>query len=72
MIGETNYVVRNFRIRRCWWRAASPAWPPMWAVAEPTLVGRVVAAWPSFALTASYELWTRQVRRRAADMGTRD
>ena len=33
------------------------------AVAEPTLIGRVIAAWPSFALTASYELLTRQVRR---------
>jgi hypothetical protein len=32
------------------------------AVAEPTLVGRVIAAWPTFALTASYELLTRQVR----------
>jgi len=39
------------------------------AVAEPTLIGRVIAAWPSFALTASYELLTRQVRRSAA---TRD
>lgn len=29
------------------------------AVAEPTLTGRVIAAWPSFALTASYELLTR-------------
>ena len=36
------------------------------AVAEPTLVGRVIAAWPSFALTASFELLTRQVRRGAA------
>ena len=35
------------------------------AVAEPTLIGRVIAAWPSFALTASYELLTRQVRRSA-------
>ncbi len=35
------------------------------AVAEPTLIGRVIAAWPSFALTASYELLTRQVRRAA-------
>lgn len=35
------------------------------AVAEPTLLGRVIAAWPSFALTASYELLTRQVRRSA-------
>src|SRR5216683_1647631 len=32
------------------------------AVAQPTLIGRVIAAWPSFALTASYELLTRQVR----------
>jgi hypothetical protein len=37
------------------------------AVAEPTLIGRVIAAWPSFALTASYELLTRQVRRSSAD-----
>jgi Protein of unknown function (DUF2637) len=36
------------------------------AVAEPTLIGRVIAAWPSFALTASYELLTRQVRRGSA------
>jgi len=36
------------------------------AVAQPTLIGRVIAAWPSFALTASYELLTRQVRRSAA------
>jgi hypothetical protein len=35
------------------------------AVAEPDLIGRVIAAWPSFALTASYELLTRQVRRSA-------
>src|ERR1700730_16148804 len=35
------------------------------AVAEPTLIGRVIAAWPSFALTASYELLTRQVRHGA-------
>lgn len=33
------------------------------AVAEPTATGRVVAAWPSFALIASYELLMRQVRR---------
>jgi hypothetical protein len=42
------------------------------AVAEPTLVGRVIAAWPSFALTASYELLTRQVRRSAVDIGAWD
>jgi len=35
------------------------------AVAEPVLIGRMIAAWPSFALTASYELLTRQVRRSA-------
>jgi hypothetical protein len=35
------------------------------AVAEPDLIGRTIAAWPSFALTASYELLTRQVRRSA-------
>jgi hypothetical protein len=29
------------------------------AVAEPTTIGRIIAAWPSFALTASYELLTR-------------
>src|SRR5262245_22337526 len=39
------------------------------AVAEPTLIGRVIAAWPSFALTASYELLTRQVRRSSAQPG---
>jgi hypothetical protein len=36
------------------------------AVAEASLIGRVIAAWPSFALTASFELLTRQVRRGAA------
>jgi hypothetical protein len=36
------------------------------AVAEPTSIGRVIAAWPSFALTASFELLTRQVRSSAA------
>lgn len=32
------------------------------AVAEPTVTGRVIAAWPSFALIGSYELLMRQVR----------
>src|SRR6478752_3442545 len=32
------------------------------AVAEPTLTGRVIAAWPSFALIGSYELLMRQIR----------
>ena len=35
------------------------------AVAEPSLTGRVIAAWPSFALIASYELLMRQVRAAA-------
>jgi hypothetical protein len=29
---------------------------------QPTLVDRAIATWPSFALTASYELLTRQAR----------
>ncbi len=36
------------------------------AVAQPTAAGRVIAAWPSFALIGAYELLTRQVRRSAA------
>jgi hypothetical protein len=36
------------------------------AVAEPTAAGRVIAAWPSFALIGSYELLMRQVRRAAS------
>jgi hypothetical protein len=39
------------------------------AVAEPTLIGRVIAAWPSFALTVSFELLRRQVRRGSASEG---
>jgi hypothetical protein len=35
------------------------------AVAEPTATGRVIAAWPSFALIAAYELLMRQVRQAA-------
>ncbi len=40
------------------------------AVAEPTATGRVIAAWPSFALIASYELLMRQVRRAAQRVGS--
>jgi hypothetical protein len=36
------------------------------AVAEPTATGRVIAAWPSFALIGSYELLMRQIRSAAA------
>jgi hypothetical protein len=39
------------------------------AVAQPTATGRVVAAWPSFALIAAYELLMRQVRRSASPSG---
>jgi hypothetical protein len=39
------------------------------AVAEPTATGRVIAAWPSFALIAAYELLMRQVRRSAMASG---
>lgn len=39
------------------------------AVAEPSAAGRVIAAWPSFALIAAYELLMRQVRRSAAASG---
>jgi hypothetical protein len=35
------------------------------AVAEPTITGRVIAAWPSFSLIAAYELLLRQVCRAA-------
>ena len=38
------------------------------AVAEPTMTGHVIAAWPSFSLIAAYELLMRQVRR-AAETG---
>jgi hypothetical protein len=47
--------------------AASPA--ANVAVAEPSLAGRVIAAWPSFALIGAYELLMRQVRRSAAGGG---
>jgi hypothetical protein len=35
------------------------------AVAEPTLLGRLITAWPSFALIGSYELLMRQIRQSA-------
>jgi Protein of unknown function (DUF2637) len=39
------------------------------AVAEPTATGRLIAAWPSFALIGAYELLMRQIRRSAANSG---
>jgi hypothetical protein len=39
------------------------------AAAQPTVTGRVIAAWPSFALIAAYELLMRQVRRSGAVVG---
>jgi hypothetical protein len=41
------------------------------AVAEPTLTGRMIAAWPSFSLIAAYELLMRQVRCAAETAGPR-
>lgn len=37
------------------------------AVAEPSLIGRIIAAWPSVALIGSYELLMSQVRRVSAE-----
>lgn len=37
------------------------------AVAEPNAIGRIIAAWPSFALIGSYELLMRQVRHAAPE-----
>ncbi|MCG5214722.1 DUF2637 domain-containing protein [Streptosporangium sp. KLBMP 9127] len=39
------------------------------AVAEPSLIGRVIAAWPSFALIGAYEMLMNQVRRAAGQEG---
>jgi hypothetical protein len=39
------------------------------AVAQPTLAGRVIAAWPSFALIGAYEMLMRQVRRSSMASG---
>jgi hypothetical protein len=41
------------------------------AVAEPTAYGRVIAAWPSFALIGAYELLMRQIRHVAVAAATR-
>jgi Protein of unknown function (DUF2637) len=35
------------------------------AAAEPTVYGRIIAAWPSFALIGAYELLMRQIRSQA-------
>jgi Protein of unknown function (DUF2637) len=40
------------------------------AVAEPSAAGRVIAAWPPFALIGAYELLMRQVRRSATSGAT--
>ncbi|MFC4533088.1 DUF2637 domain-containing protein [Sphaerisporangium dianthi] len=39
------------------------------AVAEPTVVGRIVAAWPSFALIGAYELFMAQIRQGCSRTG---
>ena len=41
------------------------------AVAQPTVTGRLIAAWPSFALICSYELLMRHVRHTATSPDTR-
>jgi hypothetical protein len=38
------------------------------AIAEPSLIGRIIAAWPSAALIGSYELLMSQVRRFSAGL----
>ncbi|MFI6326542.1 DUF2637 domain-containing protein [Nonomuraea sp. NPDC050556] len=42
------------------------------AVAEPSAVGRIIAAWPSAALIGSYELLMAQVRRVAVSAESRE
>ncbi|TMR08420.1 DUF2637 domain-containing protein [Nonomuraea turkmeniaca] len=42
------------------------------AVAEPSLIGRIIAAWPSAALIGSYELLMSQVRRLSASSNSRE
>jgi hypothetical protein len=39
-----------------------------WLVAEATVYGRVIAAWPSFALICAYELLMRQIRNSASGL----
>ncbi|MEV5749859.1 DUF2637 domain-containing protein [Actinoallomurus sp. NPDC052308] len=41
-------------------------------VAEPTVVGRVIAAWPSFAFVGAYHLLQGQLRMRLLDPAERD
>jgi hypothetical protein len=42
------------------------------AAAEPTLIGRLIAAWPSFALIGAYEMLMSQIRAHAANADRRD
>jgi hypothetical protein len=42
------------------------------AVAEPTIYGRLIAAWPSLALIGAYELLMRQIRLSTAGARTAD
>lgn len=37
------------------------------AIAEPSMIGRIIAAWPSAALIGSYELLMAQIRRVSSD-----
>ncbi|MEU4323897.1 DUF2637 domain-containing protein [Nonomuraea dietziae] len=42
------------------------------AVAEPSLIGQVIAAWPSFALIGAYEMLMSQIRRFAKPYDSSD
>ncbi|GGK82255.1 hypothetical protein Sme01_38330 [Sphaerisporangium melleum] len=42
------------------------------AVAEPSVIGRVIAAWPSAALIGSYELLISQIRRVFSDTASEE
>ncbi len=53
------------------WTAALIPFSVDVAVAEPSLYGRLIAAWPSFALIGAYELLMRQIRH-AATAGETD
>jgi hypothetical protein len=48
------------------WTGSAPSLAANVAVAEPTAIGWVIAAWPSFALICAYGMLMRQVRRSAS------
>jgi hypothetical protein len=50
--------------------AASRAWPRTCRLPSRTVTGRVIAAWPSFALIGSYELLMQQIRATATSLSS--